>query len=322
MRLKQFLLIFIHFFLLLARTSSLSAQNNSWDGLPNIIIITLEGVRNSESIKDPTHQYIPNLWNKMLKEGTLYTNLIDLNTKFHMPSVQAINTGKTYPADWRISVPSIFQYVGRKYNMPPTKLWSIGHWQSKNCKNDPNNSYPCEIDIARFSPMLNSILSRQELEFLKLYEEWSKTLIIPWPVWDSVASIWHRFFKKILKEFKPKLIHYMMSDTESAHYCTFGRYVLGLRSIDRKIFEIWQIINEDPYYKNNTYLIITPDHERDAYYMQHNNDDIGKVWMYVYGPGIKKGAVIERIVHHIDIFTTVADLMKVEVHDNKGKILF
>jgi len=328
LKIKQFFLIFVYFLLLLIRTQSLFAEDNSWDKLPNIVIITLLGVRNSESIEDPAHQYIPNLWNKMFKEGTLYTNLINLNLTFHMPPVQAINTGKDYPVYWGISVPSIFQYVGEKYNMPASKLWSIGHFFSDNCKYykpdniNPDNSYPCEINLASKIPsVLRNILSRQELIFLKFYGELLKKEITLYPIWDSVSLIWYQFFKKVLKEFKPKLIHYIMEDTETAHYCTFGRYVLDLRSMDREIFEIWQMIKEDPYYKNNTYLIITVDHGRDAYYMEHSDDDISNVWMYIYGPDIKKGIVIERIVHHKDIFATVAYLMKVETHNNKGKIL-
>ena len=42
--------------------------------MPNIVIITFAGLRNSESIDEPAHQYIPHIWNQMLKEGTFYND--------------------------------------------------------------------------------------------------------------------------------------------------------------------------------------------------------------------------------------------------------
>ena len=127
-----------------------------------------------------------------------------------------------------------------------------------------------------------------------------------------------------MRDFKPKLIHYLMQDTDCAHFSTFGRYVLSLKTADKKIFDIWQTIKKNPFYKDNTYLIISPDHERNAYYMHHDEnayDNPSKVWMYIYGPDIKKGVVIDRAIHHIDIFATVAYIMDVETHATDGKIL-
>ena len=61
---------------------------------------------------------------------------------------------------------------------------------------------------------------------------------------------------------------------------------------DREINEIMDIIKTDPFYKDNTYLIVSPDHDRNTYYMQHNLYNNKPVWLYIYGPDIKKGTVI------------------------------
>lgn len=323
---KHFFVAVIHLLILFTTTPLLFSQDNSWDDLPNVFVISLESIRNSESIDDPTHQYIPNLWNKMLKDGTLFTNLIDLNNNFHMPVLQAINSGENYSAFGRpLKAPTIFEYVGRKYSMPKTKLWSIGHWHNYICKINKYVDYPCVLNsnfIEEHSPEFDSLLSKQEQIFLsnKIIE--NKIYGVIWNEWDSVGQVLYQFFKKICKQYKPKLIHYSMADVEAAHYCTFARYCLALMAIDKRIYEIWRMINEDPYYKNNTYLIVTVDHQRDAYYMQHDHrGEEDNVWIYIYGPNVKKGAVIKRVVHHIDIFATIAYLMKVETHDTKGRFL-
>ena len=303
------------------------------DKIPNVIIVTFNGVRNEDSIDDPTHQYIPNFWNNMRKEGVLYTNLTNLNFEFHMPSVNAINTGGIYPffSDG-ISAPTIFQYVKKKYALQRHKLWLIGHWFAKQggltTAEYPDDTYPCQMSFSIVKCFLVPVeltetLTKQESIFLdQAYKLKDKNLT--YFHWDTLGEIQYRFFKKIVQKYKPKLIHYVMNDVESAHYDSFARYVLALKRSDEKIFEILQMIKSDPFYKNNTYLFISMDHGRNLYYMNHTEnpvEDLSRVWMYVYGPDIKKGITITRPVRHIDIFATVADIMAVETYPTEGKVL-
>jgi len=299
--------------------------------LPNVIIMTFSGLRNSESIEDPSHQYIPHLWNEIFKEGTLYTNLVALNFQFHMPVVHAINTGLTYPVFTNsLRAPSIFQYVRKRYDLPQTKLWSLGTWYKSDyalaTENYSQETYPCMFSSMDFdmSPQLKEILNKQELSFEDSFPKLLKKNREYWPSWDALGDVQFGIFKKILRKFKPKLVHYILNDVECAHSDTFGRYVLTIRKCDEKISEIKEFIDQDPYYKNNTYLIVDVDHERDLYYVDHFENSYlnpARVWMYIYGPGVKKGAKINRPVYHTDIFATVAYLMGVETHANDGKIL-
>jgi len=323
--------------LFLIMSFNLCAQDEPTEKIPNVIIITLVGVSNIDSIEDPSHQYIPNLWNNMFKEGTLYTNLIDLNEQFHIPPVSAIITGKTYEnagannnKDFKLKAPSIFQYIRKKYNLPAYKLWSIGDWYYGHCiyqtEGYLEDSFPCRLTSKSLdmSPEAKELLTRQELNFLDNFHKFRDEGIIKWPHWDSLGKFLYQIFNKIMRKYKPKFVHYIMNDTESAHSDTFSRYVLSLKQIDKKIFEIWKTIKEDPFYNNNTYLIISPDHERNLYYMQHHEsltDEFSHVWMYIYGPNIKKGVAINRPIHHIDIFATVAYIMAVDTHSTQGKIL-
>ncbi len=305
-------------------------QASAGENLPNIIVVTLSGVRNMDSIDDPNHQYIPNFWNKMLKEGTLYTNLINLNHEFHMPVVHAINTGINYTAYYSaLQRPSLFQYFKKKYNLPRTKAWSIGHWYTSDCANEtedyPKDTFPCVLSFISFSfpEELSGALTKQEQKFCSFFTD----LINKnpgWPSWDSIGVIQHKFFKKIILKFYPKLVHYVMNDIECAHSDTFSRYVLALRTCDRNIFDIWRMIQTEPFYKNNTYLIVNVDHERNIYYMDHNEnsyDNPSRVWLYIYGPGVKKGQIINRRIKHTDIFATVADLLALDTLPAEGEFL-
>jgi hypothetical protein len=172
---------------------------------------------------------------------------------------------------------------------------------------------------------LKTILPKQVLDFVKSFRqmevEFNNFEIYHW---DTVDEIFCGIFKKIIDEFKPKLIHYVMAGVEVAHHDMFSRYCLALKHCDDNIFGIWQMIKSDPFYKDNTYLIVCVDHERNAYFMQHTqnaHDNPSKVWMYIYGPGVKKGAIIKRRINHVDIFATLAYIFKVDTWPTKGKVL-
>jgi len=314
----------------LAVFAQAAAGQASGETLPNVIVVTLSGVRNIESITDQYHQYIPKLWNKMLKEGTLYTNLINMNHEFHMPVVHAINTGVNYTAYYSVlKRPSLFQYLRKQYNLSSDKVWSVGHWYPSDCANKTEgyqeDTFPSALSFISFDVPgeLIGALTQQERKFCSLFSDLGAKNP-GWPSWDSIGIIQHRFFKKIIEKFHPKLVHYVMNDIECAHSDTFSRYVLALRTCDRDIFDIWRMIQADPFYKDNTYLIVNVDHERNIYYADHNEnsyDNPSRVWLYIYGPGVKKGLVIKRRIKHTDIFATVAGLMSLETMPTEGEFL-
>lgn len=328
-RVAMFLVCFLilGYFFTIVRRHSYKTINT----IPNVIIVTLLGVRNSEAIDDPEHQYIPNIWNKLKPEGTLYTNLVVTNCEFHMPSVQAINTGENYEATWGISKPTFFHYVKEHYKLSKDKLWMIGHWfkftsSLVSSTHFPDMNEPCaftslESGEEHKNRQLWKILSVQEKEFISNRIKGVKFNVAKWPVWDSMDGIYYSILMKILRVYKPKLVHYLIGGTECAHYGSYARYVISLKDADEEVLKLWEFIKKSPYYKNNTYLFVTVDHSRDVYY-RHHYKSYEPVWLYVFGPGIKQGAIIKRPIYHIDIFSTVVHLMKVKTHKTKGRILF
>lgn len=333
-------LVICSFFFILSR-NYFARENTAEDvpGMPNIIICTLGGVRNSETINDESHQYISNLWNNMLKYGTLYTNLVNLNLPFHQPSILAINTGKTMSSYSNLKVPSVFQYVIKQYNLPSSKVWSVGHWNTEDTiayidQVYDVNTIPGWVRFAHVSPEAEELLNKQELNSIRSFNKlvnqddssdsrkFSGRINFSWSFWDINNELRYRIVKKILNGYKPKIMHFVMDGTDSAHYDTFGRYVLAIKDADERIFDIWKYIQSDPFYKDNTYLFVTSDHGRDRYYMQHSEyDSTGQTWLYVYGPKIKKDIKIDRAVHHTDIFATIAHILNLKTHPIDGKVL-
>lgn len=280
----------------------------------------------------------------MLAQGTLYTNLINLNLFFHQPSAQAINTGLAMPLYTKLKVPSIFQYVIKQCRLPADKVWSVGHWNTDETIYYINQEYddstiPNLVMFTSVFPGAKNVLSKPELNSLKAIEKlsaqdiplsgalWggqSKRSRISFlrTFWDANNELRCRIAKKILKNYKPKFLHLVMDGVDCAHYDTFVRYVLAIKVADESVFEIWKYIQSDPFYKDNTYLFVTSDHGRDRHYSQHSEyDSTRHTWLYVYGPKIKKDIKIGWAVYHTDIFATIAHILNLKTHPIEGKVL-
>jgi len=316
----------------LAQAKRLVAQEPISKEIPRVIIVTLGGVRNSESLGDPAHQYMSKMWGEMLKEGVLYTKLVDLNFEFHMPSVNAIITGKNYAALMPIETPTLFQYVRKKYHLPQNRIWSIGQWDYNACvfktPGYDEQTYPSQIAVLdfkspsneekEFSPLLQDFASRFRIIQRKRAAQFECTQ------WNALEEVCFMIFKEISSKFKPYFLHYVIGSPDSAHYDTFSQYVLSLKRSDEIIFDIWKMIKTEPFYKGNTYLIVCVDHTRNSYYMHHtenSDENPSQVWMYVFGSGVKKNTVLDRPVYHTDIFATVARIMDVKTLPTEGRLL-
>jgi len=91
-----------------------------------VIVIFGAGVRNSETISDPQHIYIPNLWNKLKPQGALYTNLYNMGKLVHVTAMVSIITGNWAWRNWGKGIdwkkdafinPTIFEYFRKAHNL-------------------------------------------------------------------------------------------------------------------------------------------------------------------------------------------------------------
>ncbi len=317
-------------FLLLSLSRSAWSAPVSMEDSPNIIIITLAGVRNIDSVGDPTHQYMPHLFGEMSREGVVYTDLVAKNLEFHAPAICAIITGRTQYLDVPLRFPTVYQYLRKQFHWPASKVWVSGSgdedkffYTGKGWGQDtlPDRIHGYEF---RLSPELQNLFDDKDWDFIRTWQILRNHYHLSWISWASGGRIQYDMFKKVMKASKPKFVHSIMYDVEVAHTDTFSSYVLALKKCDQNIYEIWQMIQSDPYYKDRTYLFVSPDHERNPYYAQHSTnayDDPSHVWLYMFGPDVKKGVTIDRSMYHVDIFATVVQLLKLKTHAHEGHVL-
>jgi len=94
-----------------------------------ILVVFGGGTRTSESIGDPKHRYIPKLWNKLVPQGTLLTNMRVERRVVHPNSTGSIKTGhwEWDDLDWSkpVAHPTVFEIVRKAHDAPDTAAWAF-----------------------------------------------------------------------------------------------------------------------------------------------------------------------------------------------------
>jgi hypothetical protein len=94
-----------------------------------IVVLFGGGTRSSESIDDPTHRYIPHLWNEMIPRAALFTNIRVEHKVVHPNCAGSIMTGhwEWDDIDWTkpVAHPTIFEICRKARKTPDTSAWAF-----------------------------------------------------------------------------------------------------------------------------------------------------------------------------------------------------
>ncbi|MBL6610944.1 MAG: phosphoglyceromutase [Flavobacteriaceae bacterium] len=88
--------------------------------------------------------------------------------------------------------------------------------------------------------------------------------VIPSP-WGSVRldGFTHQYAKAYLKKHHPDLIYISYGETDDfAHDGDYAAYLKSAHNTDKLIEDLWDFVQNDPYYKDATTFLITTDHGR------------------------------------------------------------
>lgn len=106
----------------------------------------------------------------------------------------------------------------------------------------------------------------------------------------------------------------------TGHYASTSEgYLNAIRAVDQPIVQLWESLQLDPFYANNTVLILTSDHGRDRegeangaeeYWRNHGDAGAGDrdIPILLIGPGIHAGLELEGPYALTDIAPTIATL--------------
>ncbi len=121
---------------------------------------------------------------------------------------------------------------------------------------------------------------------------------------------------RAMAELRPRLMMVNYQDPDYVHWGNPSHYTRAIAIIDEGLQRLVNAADADPFYRDNTVFVVTPDCGRDANPLmdvpfQHhfNSRSAHETWAVIAGAGIVKGGVLDRPVDQSAIAPTIAALM-------------
>lgn len=332
---------------------------------PKVFLITLDGVRwqdlftgidtvllNSPYTQDKellTKKFIGNsqeenrtllmpfFWNTIAKKGLLYGNRnkdskVNLTNKmaFSYPGYNEILTGKADDVNV-ISNDKLYNKnvtILEKVNNSETfkgKVAAFGSWDVfPFIINDQRSGIPVNAGYMNAKGDLN-----EKEMFLNEIQRQAPI------IWEGVRLdvFTHHFTKEYVKKNHPKLVFISYGETDDfAHSGFFDFYIKSMNNTDALIEDLWNYVQSDPFYKDNTYFVITTDHgrgtgvEKESKWTDHGSNVKGadQTWMAILGPNLKStGESTSGQLYTDQVAPTVLELLGSTLIDGemKGKAI-
>lgn len=153
------------------------------------------------------------------------------------------------------------------------------------------------------------------------------------PFWEEGQAL--HMIPMILQAFKPRLIIFQQIGHDTGHGAGgfllhetgYDDYVRCAVSTDEAVGNIFNFIKNDPYFSQNTALIVRPEggrddevnmyneiHHSNGYYYAHR---VASIW---YGPDFRQGAVLKNVVNRMEVAPTITKMLGAEARFAKGVV--
>ena len=277
----------------------------------NVFIVVIDGPRYTETWGDPKKEHIPRLANDLAPHGVVYTNFRCDGPTSTNPGHAALvtghyqyinNNGAQLPM-----YPTITQLFLKHTNLPATSAWVI---TSKD--------------------KLHVLVDSAAAEWTGRYVAASncgRTGTFPSGYREDAATF--QELQRIVKAHHPRLVVLNFKEPDSSgHARNWPGYLQGIRDTDEYVYRLWQLLQADPFYKDQTTLFVTNDHGRhqDGHldgFVSHGDDCEGcrHINLFAIGPDFKKGVVENTRREQVDVPVTAAKLLGFSIPGAAGDVM-
>lgn len=276
----------------------------------NVILVSIDGPRMSETWNEPDQKYIPNRV-ALLKQGVFISN-------FQNNGMTNTNAGHT------ALITGVYDTISNNGKELPTYPSFLQQWL-KHTKKENNKAWV--------------IVSKDKLEVLNNCKlpEWNGKFM---PKADAGVSgngsgyrddlVTINNVKKVMVSDEPNIIVVNLKDVDSyGHGKDWNNYIKAIQTTDQNIKELWDFIQKLPAYKDKTTLIISNDHGRHidgnkTGFADHGDNCKGcrHIEFFAMGPDFKQNVTISTgNYEQIDVASTIAELLNVPMQYQKGKVI-
>lgn len=334
-----------------------SAQNKT----KNLVIVTLDGLRWQEVFrgadsslvnieaynpdkKGITERFIresplvrrellmPFFWSTVVQKGQIYGNR-DLGNKaevanpyrFSYPGYNELFTGFPDPgvnSNDKIPNPNtnVLEYINKQKGFEG-KVVAFTSW----------DVFPSILNDKRSGIIVNSGLTDLNIpemsDRLKLLNEMQHQS--PGFVAEEMRLdvITYQFGKQYMIDKKPRVLYLGFDETDDlAHQGNYKMYLQQARKTDAILADLWNYLQSDSFYKDQTTLIITSDHGRGEVpldtWRSHGENIAGaeQVWFAVMGPDTPSKGVVKTptTIYHKQLAQTFSELLGLDFKSGAG----
>ncbi len=146
--------------------------------------------------------------------------------------------------------------------------------------------------------------------------------------WDGERFdfLTHEYALEAMRSRHPKVVYIGYGDTDEwGHEGNYRLYLDAAHSTDAYLKELWELIQSDPFYKDQTTVIVSCDHGRGDTdvnaWRDHgqNTPNSGQTWLMAFGKGIPaKGVLTSGQYYNSQIAPTVAKLLGIKFEPKGG----
>jgi len=278
----------------------------------NIFLVVMDGPRYSESWGDPQHKYIYFMATYMAPQGVFFKNIFNQGPTFTNPGHAAMATG-------------FYQDIDNDGKIMPDQPTYLQRWLKKTGAS--SDRAWLVMSKGKIAVIQNTSNPEWHNRFLPSQNCGVDGLGVK-SGYRSDAETFQQVLK-IMNKHQPNLVMVNFREPDSAgHAGNWPAYLSGMRATDGYIYSLWNEIQKDSFYKDQTAFFVTNDHGRhlDGHedgFISHGDDCEGcrRISLLALGPDFKKGIEIDNPAELIDIPVTIARMLGFDIPGSKGRFL-
>jgi hypothetical protein len=318
-------------------------------------------MRREDTFAESGFNNIPHLYRDLLPQGVFYPFVHNEGVTSHYNTISSILTGNWQRLDdWgntALASPTFFEYLRKALHLRQDQAWFIS-------SNKALTSRIGASSVSAFGPafganvifpkqlLISAVVSaasqgnavhstdrstvQPEIEAILNSDNYDG---LGWTVSGASSSL-DRITLGAIQQAIEDLIRtsapvtgdeftITFSDMEVAHFGSYSLHLGGIATVDRLVYELWNVLQTVPAYRGKTTLIVLPEFGRDfdgsntnGFFNHRQNGDSTRItWMMCMGDAIRRAQILEDPIQQTDICPTIARLFEVKNLDLAGKPL-
>lgn len=271
----------------------------------NVVFVVIDGARYTETLGDTNYSNIPHI-SQLLKQGATLDQMYNehkTSTKFAIPALWTGSWDGSYKINYEGNEtqatyrPSIFEYFRKQRMLDSTHcfylLKEVGSLWLQSFHPDYGPDYwPATISSGNSDKdVLNSTL-------------------------------------EVMGKYHPQLLWVYLADVDSkGHSGNWTQYISGIQTADEIVGKLWNAVQNDSVYKNNTTMFVTNDHGRHD--DQHGGfkghgctcEGCQHIMFFAIGPNIKENYLSSEHHELADAAVTASKVLNIDPEFASGEVV-